>query len=139
FYMATGVTGNVAMWAEVDEISHKIIDWKMKFFFGTRTIWMDGRPHPGASARHTALGFSTGEMIGDMLHVRTTHLTEGMVWQNGVASSTQAEISEYVFRAGDLMSVTMIQYDPIYLEEPLIRTKTMVLNPDFRLGFQFCD
>src|SRR5438477_12998356 len=23
FYMATGVTGNVAMWGEVDEISHK--------------------------------------------------------------------------------------------------------------------
>ena len=43
----------------------------------TRTIWMDGRPHPGPNAPHTWMGFSTGRYDGDMLIVETTHLKQG--------------------------------------------------------------
>jgi hypothetical protein len=127
------------MWSETDPISGRLVAWKSKWFFGTRTIWMDGRPHPSPIARHTALGFSTGRMIGDVLHVRTTHFTEGLLWQSGVPSSNQATMSEYIARQGDMLSVTMILYDPIYLDEPIIRSKTHVLDPTLRVVFRPCE
>ena len=83
-----------------------------------RTIWMDGRPHPSPLARHTAAGFSTGTWQGEALLVTTTHLTEGVLSHNGVPSSNQATIREYIVRRGDHLMITMIVYDPIYLEEP---------------------
>jgi hypothetical protein len=41
----------------------------------TRTIYMDGRPHPPRS-RHTE-GFSTGKWLGDMLMVNTRTSSRG--------------------------------------------------------------
>ena len=43
----------------------------------SRTIWMDGRPHPSEYAPHTWMGFSTGVWEGNMLTVTTTHVKQG--------------------------------------------------------------
>src|SRR5215208_6870069 len=40
----------------------------------TRTIYLDGRPHPPDYAPHTFMGFSTAAWEGNMLTVTTTHL-----------------------------------------------------------------
>src|SRR5207247_7878599 len=70
---------------------------------------------------------------------QTTHLTESMMWQSGIPSSNQATVSEYIVRNGDVLTVTMVLYDPIYLEEPFIRTKTYVSDPNMRVTFPTCE
>jgi len=127
--------------SEIDPISGRVVAWKMT---GTidrtpRTIWMDGRPHPSPDARHTASGFSTGTWLGDTLLVSTTHLTEGLISHNGVPSSDQATIREYIARHGDHLTIAMILYDPIYLEEPYLRSKTWVYDPTVQVPPEPCE
>lgn len=117
--------------SEIDPISGRVIAYRMAGSIDRmpRTIWMDGRPHPSPLARHTAAGFSTGIWQADTLVVTTTHLAEGVLTRNGVPSSDQASIREYIVRHGDLLTITMILYDPIYLEEPYLRSQMWVYDP----------
>ena len=88
----------------------------------TRMIWMDGRAHPPDYAAHTWQGFSTGRWDGAMLTVTTTHMKEGWIQRNGVPASDRATITEHIVRHGDVLTIVSVVYDPIYLEEPFIRT-----------------
>ncbi len=117
--------------SEIDPISGRVVAWKMTGAIDRkpRMIWMDGRPHPSPVARHTSAGFSTGRWQGDTLQVTTTHLTEDTLSRNGVPSSNQATIREHIVRHGDRLTIAMIVYDPIYLEEPYMRSKTWVNDP----------
>ncbi len=89
----------------------------------TRSIWMDGRPHPGPNAAHTWMGFSTGRYDGDMLIVETTHIKKGWVRRNGVPMSDQARMTEYLVLNGDVMTHISVLVDPIYLTEPLVKSQ----------------
>lgn len=127
--------------SEVDPISGRVIAYAMT---GTidrlpRTIWMDGRAHPSEFARHTPDGFSTGVWQADTLVVTTTHLAEGILSRNGVPSSDQATVREYIVRRGDLMTITMILYDPVYLEEPYLRSVIWVLDPATQVVPEPCE
>jgi hypothetical protein len=129
------------MLPDIDPISGRVTAWRIT---GTvdrapHTIWMDGRPHPGKYAAHTAGGFSTGVWEGDMLTVTTTHLKEGMVWRNGVPHSDQATMTEHYVRHGTTMTVTMIVDDPIYFEEPFIRSASFQLDPAGRVLPEPCE
>ncbi|HXI31581.1 MAG TPA: hypothetical protein VNG89_24255, partial [Vicinamibacterales bacterium] len=64
------------IWEERDPVSQKLVAIKnyISTYEQTRTIWMDGRPHPPEYAAHTWEGFSTGRWDGDMLTVETTHI-----------------------------------------------------------------
>jgi hypothetical protein len=88
----------------------------------TRMIWMDGRPHPPEYAAHTWQGFSTGRWEGAMLTVKTTHVKEGWIQRNGVPSSDLATVTEHIVRHGDVLTIVSIVEDPVYLEEPFIRS-----------------
>jgi hypothetical protein len=92
-------------------------------FEQTRTIYMDGRPHPGPNAPHTWMGFSTGRYDGDMLIVETTHLKKGWVRRNGVPMSDQAKMTEYMVRNGDMLTHIVVLVDPVYLTEPLVKSQ----------------
>jgi hypothetical protein len=94
----------------------------------TRTIWMDGRPHPGPNAPHTWMGFSTGHYLGDMLVVETTHLKQGWIRRNGLPMSDRATMTEYFARYGDLMTHTFVLIDPVYLTEPLVKSQDFTRN-----------
>ena len=96
----------------------------------TRLIWLDGRAHPPEHAAHTWAGFSTGRWDGNSLEVFTTHLKLGWLQRNGVAHSDRATMTERFIRHGNYLTVVTIVDDPIYLEEPFIRTTNWVLNPD---------
>jgi hypothetical protein len=116
---------NLRVWEERDPetqsliaISHYISTYEQ-----TRTIWMDGRPHPGPNAPHTWMGFSTGHYEGDMLVIETTHLKQGWLRRNGLPMSDQARMTEYLVRRGDLLSHIFILIDPVYLTEPLIKSQ----------------
>ncbi len=97
-----------------------------------RTIWLDGRPHPSEYAPHTWQGFSTGVWHGDMLVVTTTHIKEGWTRRNGLQRSDQATLTEYFMRNGNILTWVSIIDDPIYLTEPLIRSRDF----EIELGYQ---
>ena len=62
----------IRIWEEKDPATQDVVAIKtfISTFSQTRTIWMDGRPHPGKYAPHTWQGFSTGKWEGSMLTVR---------------------------------------------------------------------
>jgi len=100
----------------------------------TRTIWMDGRPHPPEYAAHTWAGFSTGKFEGDMLTVTTTHIKQGWVRRNGLPESDRATLSEHFIRHGNVLTHISIVTDPVYLTEPLIKTQNFVINDRLQTG-----
>jgi hypothetical protein len=94
----------------------------------TRLIWMDGRAHPSEYAAHTWEGFSTGTWRGDMLDVETTHVKASWIQRNGVPSSDLATITEHIIRHGDVLTIVSVVHDPVYLEEPFVRSTNWVLS-----------
>jgi hypothetical protein len=99
-----------------------------------RTIWMDGRPHPPDLAPHTWMGFSTGVWEGNTLVVRTTHIKQGWIRRNGVPESDLAETTERFSRHGDVLTYVIHIKDPVYLSEPLVRSRNFVRMPGLTEG-----
>jgi cyclase len=123
---------NIRITRELDPVTQEAIGYELFGTFGqaTRLIWLDGRPHPPEHAAHTWAGFSTGRWDGNSLDVVTSHLKVGWLQRNGVAHSDRATMTERFIRHGNYLTVVTIVDDPIYLEEPFIRTTNWVLNPD---------
>jgi glyoxylase-like metal-dependent hydrolase (beta-lactamase superfamily II) len=123
---------NIRIRRELDPVTEQTIGYELFGTFGqaTRMLWLDGRPHPPDHAAHTWAGFSTASWDGNALAVFTTHLKAGWLQRNGVAHSDQATMTERFIRHGNHLMVVTIVDDPIYLEEPFIRTTNWVLNPD---------
>ena len=119
--------GNHRFWEERDPFTQKLIAIKIygQITEGTRTIWMDGRPHPPAYAPHTFLGFSTGKYEGGVLSVETTHLKRNWIRSNGIAFSSEATMVEHFIRHGDRITYASVLTDPVYLAEPYLRTSDM--------------
>jgi hypothetical protein len=110
----------------------RIVAWKMSgdFLKDVLTIWMDGRPHPSANAFHPSSGFTTGVWEGDTLTTYTTHLKASTTRRgNGIPSSDRVTVTAHLTRHEDLLTVTLIQEDPIYLTEPYVVTRTWQLDP----------
>ena len=80
------------IWSENNPVTLEVVAWhtEMMWMQPRRTIYMDHRAHPADDALHTWQGFSTGEWVGDMLKVTTTHLKEGWIRRNGVPRSDKA-------------------------------------------------
>jgi glyoxylase-like metal-dependent hydrolase (beta-lactamase superfamily II) len=122
--------GNLRITTEVDEKTqaivkiHTHIQWQEQ----KRDIWMDGRPHPPASAAHTWQGFSTGRWEGEVLVVETTHLKAGWIRRNGLAITDQATMTERFIRHGNYLTHVYMIQDPNYLTEPLIKTNGFQLT-----------
>jgi len=130
-YTMRGVA-NMRITKVVDDDTQKLVAFKMFRSPGgtsaTRVIWMDGRPHPSEYAPHLWQGFSTGTWEGDALVVETTHIKAGFLQRNGVPSSDHATLRERFFRHGDLLTLVSIVDDPVYLEEPFVRTSSWVID-----------
>jgi hypothetical protein len=129
-YIYRGPT-NLRIWEEKHPKTQDVIALKHyhSTYEQTRTIWMDGRPHPGPNAAHTWMGFSTGRWDGDMLVIETTHLKQGWVRRNGLPMSDQAHMTEYWVRNGDLLTQIVMLFDPVYLTEPLVKSTEFVRSP----------
>jgi cyclase len=118
----------------IDPISRRVIAYTLTGLFenANRTIWLDGRPHPSDAAERLWTGFSTGEWENGMLHVTTTHFKQMFQQRNGIAVSPYAVMHEYFIRHGDRMMLISQIDDPVYLEEPMVRTSTFRWNPGAR-------
>ena len=126
-YIYRGPT-NLRIWEERHPKTQDLLAIKLytSTYEQTRTIWMDGRPHPSPNAAHTWMGFSTGRYDGDMLVVETTHIKQGWVRRNGLPMSDRAKMTEYFVRNGDILTHAMVLVDPVYLAEPLIKSEEFV-------------
>jgi hypothetical protein len=117
-----------------DPITQKLLAWKIAGW-GDRdetVIWMDGRPHPSKNAPHSHGGFTTGEWEGDTLTAVTTHFKLGDIKRHRGFSSDRATMTYRFTRHEDLLTVTGILEDPVYLAEPFVLTQIFRLttNPN---------
>jgi hypothetical protein len=144
-YFMRGPGPNVRIQKRIDPVDGSLVAFTLEGPFGRddRIIWMDGRAHPPENAEHLWTGFSTGEFVGNQLVVTTTHMKYGVIQRNGVPASYKSVMTEHFIRHGDLMVSTTIIDDPIYLEEPFIRTQqwqvSSNINPDRRWIFEIVE
>jgi len=123
----------------MDPVAQTLVAYTLEGVFGRddRVIWMDGRPHPSEYAEHTWDGFSTGKVEGNQLVVTTSHMKYGVIQRNGVASTAHATMTEHFIRHGDLLTLVTIVDDPVYLEEPFIRTSQWMRTSNIVLDERF--
>ena len=135
-YSMRGPQPNVRIEKVLDPYTAQLLAYKISGMFGRadRTIWMDGRPHPSPLAEHTWAGFSTGQWVGGQLMVTTTHMKQGVIQRNGVAASAYTTMVEWFSRHGNMMKLFTWVDDPVYLEEPMIRTSDFQWNPNQNVG-----
>ena len=116
---------HLRIWEEKDQDTQQVVALKhyISTYEQTRTIWMDGRPHPSENAPHTFMGFATGQWIGDTLRVTTTHIKQGWIRRNGLPESDQATMVDYFILHGNGLTHVSIIHDPIYLTEPLVKSE----------------
>ena len=114
----------------------RLIAYLMQGMYGRadRTIWLDGRKHPSDRAEHTWNGFSTGVWENGVLIVTTTHMKQGVLQRNGVPSSPYGKMVERFFRHGLYLTMFSSVDDPIYLEEPMVRTQTWAWDPSITIA-----
>lgn len=126
--------GPLAMriWEERDPVTHQLvaIHEAISTYGQHRIIWMDGRPHPSPNAPHTWMGFSTGVWEGNLLTVTTTHIKQGWHRRENIPASDEVTLIEHFRRFGDWMTHITVADDPIFFEEPLVRSQEFLVNPD---------
>lgn len=120
----------------VDPFTGRLIAYQFNGLFGRadRVIWMDGRPHPSEYAEHTWSGFSTGEWVDGRLKVTTTHMKMGVIQRNGVPTSPRGVMVEFWMRHGEHLSAFTWIDDPVYFEEPFVRTTDWLWSPGQHVG-----
>jgi hypothetical protein len=117
-----------------DPVTQKLLAWKIAGW-GDRDetiIWMDGRPHPSKYAPHSHGGFTTGAWEGDTLTAVTTHFKLGDIKRHRGFNSDRASLTYRFNRHGDVLTVTGILEDPVYLAEPYVLTEVyrLTTNPN---------
>lgn len=134
-YSLDGPLSQVRFLPIVDRATQQIIAYRGHIQMEQQEtfIWLDGRPHPPATAPHTWSGFTTGEWEGDVLVTTTTHLKEAYIRRTGLMRSDRTTVRTRWRRIGDYLQATTIMYDPIYLAEPYIRSANMWVNSPERL------
>ena len=127
-YSMRGVIGQWRMAKVTDPQTGLLVAYRVTGGYNLdRMIWMDGREHPPDYAEHTYQGFSTGRLERGMLVVSTTHMKLGYHKRNGAPVSDKSVLTEYFIRHGNTLTHVQFTEDPVYLEEPYIRTTDHVL------------
>ena len=135
-YSMRGPQPNVRMQKIVDPLTGRLIAYTVAGMFGRadRTIWMDGRPQPSEYAEHTWGGFSTGVWEDGKLKVTTTHMKTTFYNRNGIPASFKGVMTEWWIRHGNRLTLVSHIDDPIYLDEPMVRSNDFVSVADQEVG-----
>jgi len=121
--------GGLSLVKVYDQVTQRLVAYNLYGSYGlARTVWMDGRSRPPANAPHTYNGFSLGRWDGDKLVVETTHLKYGFIRRNGVAHSDRVRMIEHFVRHDDVLTVITAVSDPVYYDEPFVRSSDYKLN-----------
>lgn len=131
-YSLRGGSVPLRIWYELDQKTQRLaaVRTRVQWMEMERTIYMDGRAHPPEGAPHTWQGFSTGEWIGRMLKVTTTHLKTSYLRRNGVPRSDKATVTEHWVRHGKYLTIVSHVDDPVFLDEPMVLSQTWALEPE---------
>ena len=132
---------NMRITADIDPLKQRLLAFHTRIGFhdAERTIYLDGRPHPPATAPHTWSGFSTGVYEGNMLTIKTTHLKAYYIRRNGVPASDRRTMTEHWVRHGEFLTVVTVIDDPVFLTERLVRSQTWALDPGQTMGSNWCE
>ncbi len=132
--------GNIRIWQQVDPATQQVVAWHeyTEWQAQERVIWMDGRPHPPELAAHTWQGFSTGKWDRNELTINTTHLKDAQFERVGTYRSDRGTLEEHWIRHGNYLTVMLIISDPVYLAQPLVRTRQYVFDPDQKMRGYSC-
>ena len=122
--------GNIRMVKVIDEPTGRLVAYSLQgsYVGHFRMIWLDGRTHPSDLAPHSYTGFSTGQWVRNTLVVKTTHMKMGYLDRNGMPSSELGTMTEHFVRHGDHLTVVTFIHDPVFLNEPFVRSTDFVLN-----------
>jgi hypothetical protein len=117
---------------EQDPVTQKLLAYRIAGWGdrGEQMVWMDGRPHPSPNAPHTHGGFSTGTWDGTSLKVVTTHFKMGDMKRHRAFSSDRATMRYTLTRHDDILTVTGVLDDPVYLAEPFVLTEIFQRSSD---------
>jgi hypothetical protein len=121
---------NIEFWP-TKKLDGTVIAWNISGMVDRppTTIWMDGRPHPGAQAVNTPGGFTTGTWRGNTLVTTTTHIQDGYIFRNGVPSSDQEVFTMLITRHENWLTITGIVHDPVYLTAPYVTSAVFSSDP----------
>jgi hypothetical protein len=135
-YAMRGEGPNIRISEIRDPVTEQLIALRIVGMFGRadRMVWLDGRPHPSEYAEHTWDGFSTGTFHDGELTVTTTHMKMGVLQKVGIYASPYSVLTEHWYRHGVYLTMVSIVDDPIYLEEPFVRSQTWVLDTSQNVG-----
>ena len=119
----------------VDPVNKQLVAYRVSYEKtpGERIVWLDGRHAPSQYAQHTWEGFSRGKFKGDTLEITTTHIKEGYVRRNGVATSFRATVIEQIALDEPFLTWVVTVIDPDYLTEPLVKSVVYVRAPTLQL------
>lgn len=124
----------------IDDESQTILI-RSQFFDEERTVYLDGRAHPGASERYYA-GHSIGWWEGDTLIVDTTNFADHRSpYQNGIPSGGQKRVVERyrLFENGTRLRVEFTLEDPEYIVRPLSHARELIYSPQVDMTPFNCD
>ena len=129
-YWIRGPQPSIRILRVLDPVTQQLVAYTIAGGWGRadRVVWMDDRPHPSDYSEHTWDGFSTGRWEDGQLAVTTTHMKQGVIQRNGAATSPYGVMTEHWFRHGRYLTMFWSVDDPIFLEEPFVRTHTWALN-----------
>ena len=132
--------GGARILKEQDPLTRDVSVYHVQFMRSLdRPIFMDGRPHPPAWAPHTWTGFSTGEWVGNTLKVRTTHLKDGYLRRGGPQTSDMYEMTEFITRHDDILTIVTVIDDPLYLDQPYVHSTTYTVAERETLATEVCN
>lgn len=100
-----------------------------------RSISMGGPP-PSPEQTHTALGYSVGNWVGDVLQIDTTHMLGGVIRNNrGHPLSAEARITERYWREpGEQdLQLELLVDDPANYTEAFTLGREWIWAPDDRI------
>jgi hypothetical protein len=119
------------IWSEVDD--GRVVAWVLggDYLRDTIRIWMDGRSHPSPNAWHPPAGFTTGHWEGDTLVAHTTHVKAAWIRRGvGIPGSDRSEFTVMITRHDNLLTLTTVQEDPVYLTEPHVVSRVWEFDPN---------
>ena len=114
---------------------------RSQFFDQSRTVYMDGRPHPAPSERFHE-GHSVGHWEGETLVVDTANFSDHRSpYQNGVPSGAQKHVVQRfeLTDEGTRLSVEFMLEDPEFIAGSMTHQRKLVYTPEADMSPFDCD
>ena len=131
----------VGLYVNEIQLGEQTILLRSEFFDSDRTIYMDGRGHPGTGER-TGQGHSVGWWEEDILVVDTVQFAEHRSGNGtGVPSGAQKHVVERYTLSDDgtYVVIDIFLEDPEYLAEPFVGVVEWNYAPELELYRYDCD